>query len=222
MTPLEQRRHAWFRGAPPPPGMVGWLTVTSRGTTRCDARFKVCALRIRAFPNIQRTRQLGLAMCCTSSFGILLEPRAGALFTGRISNPMPVVRGKSTVMLTCVQTLNLSVSVAVSSVTWFASITVRSCGSLSAPQCNSGNRRILRAFLNYSYNLTVTANSRLLDGHWHADFSSAAAELYAAASCVNDALASALSCVCVRRQGLLSSFHSQFTSIIRQLFQVRT
>ena len=108
-------------------------------------------LRIRAFRNIQQIRQLGLTMRCTSSLDISSEPRAGELF--KIATPM--VRDKSTAMLICVQTLNLSANVAVSSVMWLASAAVPSCGSPSAPQCNSGNWRILQALLKCSRALQI-------------------------------------------------------------------
>jgi hypothetical protein len=65
LTPLEERRHAWFRSAL---GMVGWLT----STTRCDARFA----HSRISQHTATAYGWSILMRCTSSFGILIGTKS--------------------------------------------------------------------------------------------------------------------------------------------------
>jgi hypothetical protein len=173
MTPLEQRRHAWFRSAL---GMVGWLT----STTRCDARFAHSRIsQHTANPTVgayDALYKLVRYLIGTKSWCIVQDLHTDGPWqvysdADLCSNSEPQCKRRSQLGYV---------------------VCVNNCPIMWQSKCSTVQFWESAHPAGFSKLQPVTANSRLLDEH--ADFSSAAAELYAAANCVNDVLA--LSYVC--------------------------
>ena len=173
LAPLDQRRHAWFRSAL---GMVGWLT----STTRCDARFAHSRIsQHTANPTVgayDALYKLVRYLIGTKSWCIVQDLHTDGPWqvysdADLCSNSEPQCKRRSQLGYV---------------------VCVNNCPIMWQSKCSTVQFWESAHPAGFSKLQPVTANSRLLDEH--ADFSSAAAELYAAANCVNDVLA--LSYVC--------------------------
>lgn len=172
-APLEERRHAWFRSAL---GMVGWLT----STTRCDARFAHSRIsQHTAQPTVgayDALYKLVRYLIGTKSWCIVQDLHTDGAWqvysdADLCSNGEPQCKRRSQLGYV---------------------VTVNNCPIMWQSKCSTVQFWESAFPAGFSELKPVTANPRLLDEH--ADFSSAAAEIYAVANCVNDVIA--LSYVC--------------------------